>query len=954
MLSTTSHPAPVVRALLVALGLWLIVLTLANVFVMGRQATDENIFINPPSRAYVTAEVVGTDGGRTLPDQPLPLPRHLERELALVSGDRLAPGDLLLAVDGSLTDTVEEARRRLAADGPAEVWAFRVSTRELMSARVPRRPLADALRSIANTVVVIAVTPAGASDRAGMLPGDVITRINEQGFSSALEADGVMRQSAIGRETAYDILRGGEALSLMVRLAAFGIQFWAVLVVVVGLLYIVAGMVLAVLRTHIKAARYLGLAWMCVGCALALFILPRRGLPLWFQVLTGACVVGGALFGSAAWLHALHYFPRERSALLARRWLVPTAYGLAALATGVVMGLSVLQRTDTAFPFALVAFLVCLMVLSRGSKRDYGSEERELARPLGASLGVAVMFVITVILVGVTVAPPGPPPPAVFLGLAGLFLLALGVHVYVIGRYRLLESDLRVRRNVQYLVLTSTWTALVVGSGVWLWWILVQVELPLPNVRLTGDTIELLQTPLSPERRTVVEKGALIAAAVVLAFVFRGLLKRGHRLIAEQYYREGYDYRKAARELGDVMGARMDLDGLADGLLTVIDRLMPVKKAGVAFTEGRRIFAAQRSTGFEPDDWDIFCRSCLDDALGALREGSGEYDTEYAPPRLRLALRRADIQYLYPIRGHDQLRGVLFIGEKLSEAAYTSDDFTFLSVIASQASLLVENAFLYESLAQQERARQELALARRIQIDSLPREAPVVAGLEVAGRSVPAQDVGGDFFDYLTRGTSGLGVVIGDVSGKGTSAALYMSKVQGIIRTLHAFDLGPSELLVKANELLGRDLERRAFVTALGGFFDTTTRTLVVARAGHLPLLHFKASSGQVRRLLPGGLGLGLTASAQFERELSEHRLAYAIDDVFLFVTDGIAESHDASGNDFGDDRLADLLADLANAGTPAGAMVDAVMDAVAEFTAGTEQQDDQTVVVVRAVSPIV
>jgi phosphoserine phosphatase RsbU/P len=230
----------------------------------------------------------------------------------------------------------------------------------------------------------------------------------------------------------------------------------------------------------------------------------------------------------------------------------------------------------------------------------------------------------------------------------------------------------------------------------------------------------------------------------------------------------------------------------------------------------------------------------------------------------------------------------------------------------------------------------------------------VVAGLEVAGRSVPAQDVGGDFFDYLTRGTSGLGVVIGDVSGKGTSAALYMSKVQGIIRTLHAFDLGPSELLVKANELLGRDLERRAFVTALGGFFDTTTRTLVVARAGHLPLLHFKASSGQVRRLLPGGLGLGLTASAQFERELSEHRLAYAIDDVFLFVTDGIAESHDASGNDFGDDRLADLLADLANAGTPAGAMVDAVMDAVAEFTAGTEQQDDQTVVVVRAVSPIV
>src|SRR5690606_12736556 len=99
------------------------------------------------------------------------------------------------------------------------------------------------------------------------------------------------------------------------------------------------------------------------------------------------------------------------------------------------------------------------------------------------------------------------------------------------------------------------------GAGLWLWWTLVQTELPLPNVRLTGETIEVLGSPVSAERRAVVEKAVLIAAAVVFAFAFRAVLKRGHRFLAEQYYREGYDYRKASQELSEVMGARMDLDG---------------------------------------------------------------------------------------------------------------------------------------------------------------------------------------------------------------------------------------------------------------------------------------------------------------------------------------------------------------------------------------------------------
>ena len=134
------------------------------------------------------------------------------------------------------------------------------------------------------------------------------------------------------------------------------------------------------------------------------------------------------------------------------------------------------------------------------------------------------------------------------------------------------------------------------------------------------------------------------------------------------------------------------------------------------------------------------------------------------------------------------------------------------------------------------------------------------------GVSVPAQEVGGDYFDYLDGNDGQLTVMIGDVSGKGTSAALYMSKLQGIVRSLHGFDLAPRQLFVRTNDLLGRDMERRSFVTVLGAFFDSPARTLTVARGGHLPLYQWVAATGAVRRWLPRGLGLGLTASERLRQ----------------------------------------------------------------------------------------
>lgn len=943
MPTTTSRPRALLRASIAALGAWLVLLTLLNAFIVGRRATDENVFIDPPSTIYIAGDVEGRPGTPHILAGPLPnfVPRVAR------SGEAVQAGDLVVVIERQRVHSVAEARTRLQGDVPREVVVFRPGQPELLAVYVDPTALSDVIRPVPYTALVVQVTPDGASDRAGMLVGDLIMRINGQGFTGSLEADTVMRQSAVGRETTYDILRAGQPTRLWVRLAAFGLQFGPLLLLLTGLAYIATGTLLATLRTHIKAARYLGLGWMGTGMAMALVLSrPRRALPEWLLVTTDVFLALAIAFGVAAWLHALHYFPRERETLRARRWVKPATYAFAVLVAGGTLALAQTANAQGPFIVEMVLMLGFGVLVTMRSRRRYSPEDRQISRPTTIATSIAVGFSLVMVATGISRGFDMPPP----FGLAALiYIVTLGVHVFVIGRYQLLESDLRVRRNVQYLVVSSAWTLAVAAAGLWFWWSLVTMTLPLPNVRLTGQAVEILPTPIAPARRALIEKAVLIAAAVLFAYAFRAVLKRGHRFLAEQYYQEGYDYRRAAQELADVMGPRMDLDGLADGLLTVIDRLMPVKRAGVAFVQDARIVTSTRSIGFEHADWDLFCRACMDDAVSVLRTARGELDTEYAPPRLRLALRRSEIHHLYPIGGHNELRGVLFIGEKLSESAYTADDFAFLKVIASQAALLVENAFLYENVAQQERVRQELAIARRIQMDSLPQRSPLVAGLDVAGASLPAQEVGGDYFDYLNGTARQLTVMVGDVSGKGTSAALYMSKLQGIVRSLHGFDLSPRELFVRINELIGRDLERRAFVTVLGAFFDSGARQLVLARAGHLPLFHYRQETGKVVRWLPRGMGLGLTTGDRFGAELEERIIPYASGDVFLFVTDGITESHNRAGDDYGEDRLITLLEELAGAGMPVADMVAYVNTTVFEFADGAPQHDDQTVIVVRA-----
>ena len=933
-MATLYQRASRIRTAVAALVVVLAALAGITFYRWGSAATDENVFTDPPSAVLVT--------------QPIPGPSAPGGSHAAGGGSAsLAPGDLLLAIGEAPVRHPDDVPRALRMTGEAHdvvVAAFRPATHGQSDVRVPVEALrAATFRDISDSVVVTDVTAGGASDRAGMRVGDVIVRINGQRFATALQADAIMRQAQVGRATAYDILRDNQPRTLQVTLAAFGFNIGLFGVVLTGVAWLAFGAALALARPNIKAALYLGLAFIAFGYVLAVMVIrPDAALSAFTLVRNGA-MIAAVFLGTALWTHAEYYFPREHPAPLGRRWALPLVYGVALASAAATLW----TFGNRVFVVGLVATVLVAQATLIAVRRDRGADERQILRALRWTKWGLIAVAVAAVGGALALRRIGP-------GLLALLILLLVVptaYAYTIVKYRLLDLDIRVRRSVQYSLASIAWGGISMLILLLLLTRLPQLPLPIPNVRFTGTSIELLDEPLAAAARVPVEKGVLMVAAIGLAFLFRYVGRGGQRWITDRFHRTAYDYRRASRELAEVMSSRLDLDGLADGLMDTLVRLMPLKRAGVMFLHGARTYCGARARGFSSEAWAAFCAASTADVVQACTRATTEVDAEYVFPRLRRALEAAQIQYLYPIRSHERLVGVVLVGEKMSEAAFEDDDFQFLGAIGQQASAGVENAFLYEELAEQERLRHELEIARRIQLDSLPQFTPVVEGLDVAGVSVPAFEVGGDYYDYLDGEPRQLTVMVGDVSGKGTSAALYMSKLQGILRSLHAFNLSPHELFVRTNQLLCRDLERRSFVTAIGGFFHAGDRRMVLARAGHLPLYYFDARRHDVSRVMPKGLGFGLSNRHIFDDELEEREIPYGGGDVFLFITDGITECQSADGEEFGEDRVMSLLRELAANGAPAASIRDRLLQAVRQFAVNVEQFDDQTVVVVRAVS---
>ena len=300
-------------------------------------------------------------------------------------------------------------------------------------------------------------------------------------------------------------------------------------------------------------------------------------------------------------------------------------------------------------------------------------------------------------------------------------------------------------------------------------------------------------------------------------------------------------------------------------------------------------------------------------------------------------------ELVVPLLLRDRLIGVLDL-ESAVPHAFTAEHERMLVTLGSYVAIALENARLYEEARESERRlRSELDTAREIQRQLLPTGAREVPGLDLAAAYEPARELGGDFYDFFPYGEGRLGFALGDVSGKGTAAALYGSLAIGTVREIvaaHSSD--PASMLALLNQrLLSARLDSR-FIAMLFAVFDASTRMLTLANAGGpYPLL---ARDGQVQVIRLEGVPLGLIPDTQYDQTTIELQPG----DVVLFASDGILESENAEQEEFGPARLAALLAGLAPEDS-ASAIAEQILQATDLHSGvGIAPHDDRTLVVLR------
>jgi len=270
---------------------------------------------------------------------------------------------------------------------------------------------------------------------------------------------------------------------------------------------------------------------------------------------------------------------------------------------------------------------------------------------------------------------------------------------------------------------------------------------------------------------------------------------------------------------------------------------------------------------------------------------------------------------------------------------FNKEMVNIISTFVSQACISVENHRLLNQAILNERYQEELKIAQRVQKSLLPTKLDHNSAFDISAFSNAADEVGGDYYDTYRLDEDRFVLIIGDVSGKGTSAAFHMSQMKGIFQSLIQLNLSPTEFFIKANAALSRCLERNHFITSSIFSINTTDKTIIHARAGHVPTLFYKSKSNKSDFLEIEGLGLGILRNMQYENHVEQKTFTFSSGDILLLFTDGIVEAKNPKSQQFGYERIRTLLE--VNHDLCPSDIQNMIISALHEFVGGDGKIDD-------------
>jgi serine phosphatase RsbU (regulator of sigma subunit) len=330
------------------------------------------------------------------------------------------------------------------------------------------------------------------------------------------------------------------------------------------------------------------------------------------------------------------------------------------------------------------------------------------------------------------------------------------------------------------------------------------------------------------------------------------------------------------------------------------------------------------------------------DAQAALERAFGPTAvTDLPDGRLRRRLEKDRLTLAIPLAAGGAVDGILAIGGRASGIPFSAEDREVAATLARQAGTALENARLQRISEEKKRQDRELQIAREIQESLLPKHPPELSGFDVAGRSRPCYEVGGDSYDWIPLAGERLALVVADVSGKGTPASLLMASVHAFVHAIAGMAT-PAQVIERLNRFLLARTQASRFVTLFYAELDAATHRLAYVNAGHVPPYRV-ARDGTVSRLREGGPATGLLPEASYE----VGELTLEPGELVAMVTDGVTEAMAPDDREFGDDGVCATLRAMAGAKAPD--VLRGLVTAASEWTGGAGVGDDLTALILQA-----
>jgi sigma-B regulation protein RsbU (phosphoserine phosphatase) len=636
---------------------------------------------------------------------------------------------------------------------------------------------------------------------------------------------------------------------------------------------------------------------------------------------------------------------------------------------------SVFRINAVLIAYAVLFFGMLLVGLGTGVWRAFAAPTQDDRRRMGIIIAGAAVGLLPLIVIVAYLSITRATTMAVWITPILVFMLPIFPlsFIYVVVRHRVLGVSVAVRRGLQY-ALVSRGFLLAEGLAVFL-------------ALYLGVGPLIVRAFPEAGAGGVATTNAVAAAGAVLGL---GRVNRHLKTALDRrFFREPYNAQQVLANLGEALDdAAADANRIAAVLAGSVATSLHAEYAEVYLAghlAARGGAAAGAAVGAPPSGMVCAARVVLDAGSGTANGASAFPGAEDADPAAllerwfhgadaaivaeldssmdlrriardltsghrpaqrreelaRAGLERASVAAALMARG--SRLGWLVLGDRLSEEAYSAEDRELVRAAAQQAAVALDYTRLIGRVADQEAMKRELDIARDVQAGLLPQKRPAIAGLDYDGTCRMAREVGGDYFDFLDLGSGRLGIALGDISGKGVSAALLMASLQALLRSRARQSADePAGLVTQINESLVESTDSSKFATFFYGVYDSPARTLTYVNAGHNPPFLLRAGTTVVSRLRPTGMALGFDQRAVYGAATE----ALAPGDLLLAYTDGLTEAINEAGEEFGDARAAGLLVGNRHLGaSDMQRLIDAELEA---FCGRAPQHDDVTIVVAR------